>query len=79
MAVYFHLFYCSFMRTPMTWVEWGLQGGYPREGWRYGVKLLSSPQVDDLGLPGGLIVDGARDICHLVGRIKSLGLVIWGN
>ena len=79
MAVCSQLFCFSFVRTPITWVEWGLQGGVPQQGWKYGVMLLSSPQTEDLGLPEGLILDSARDIGHLVGRIKSLGLVIWGN
>ena len=72
------IFFFSFRRTPISWLEWGVQGAVRREGFRFGVRLFSSPQAEELGWPEGqdVVLDG-RDAADLIVDIRARGLVIW--
>ena len=73
-AVQFFLF--RFRRTPISWLEWGVQGAVRREGFRFGVRLYPSPQAEELGYPEGVVLDG-QDVADLIDDIRARGLVIW--
>ena len=57
-AVQFFLF--RFRRTPVSWLEWGVQGAVRREGFRFGVRLYPSPQAEELGYPEGVVLQGCK-------------------